>query len=310
MLLEPVPKLKPPPPARPLSHPRLPLPAFFAAVALLAVCFCVPLFRLLRLAGGDDLYSDIPLIPLISLYFVWRKKDELPRRSRPSLIPAGIFLVAGALALALGWLSSPASSTDNELAVSMAALLLFFMAICFAFLGAAVMRCLAFPAALLVFMIPFPDFLQRMLDNGLQHGSAMAAGVFFAISGTPFLRDGVNFDLPGIHLQVAPECSGIHSSVVLFIMSLIAGALFLRSPWRRAALTLAVIPLGLIRNGFRVFVIGQLCVHYGPQMLDSPIHRHGGPLFFLLSLIPFFPLLLFLSRGERNDSKPATRKLL
>jgi exosortase C (VPDSG-CTERM-specific) len=289
---------------------RLRLAGFFAAVSVLVLCFWVPIVRLLRLAGGDDLYSDIPLIPLVSLYFVWRQRDRLPRNFRPSAGPAAFFFAAGAVTVGVYRLASFSSlmAIANYLAMNLTAMLFFLIGICFAFWGGECMRRLAFPAGLLVFTIPFPDFLRQVLDTFLQDGSAVAAGCFFSASGMPYLREGVNFELPGIHLQVAHECSGIHSSVVLLIMSLIAGALFLRSRWRRTALALAVIPLGLLRNGFRIFVIGQLCVHYGPQMLESPIHRHGGPLFFLLSLIPFFTLLLFLKRSERTDPKPATRK--
>jgi len=90
---------------------------------------------------------------------------------------------------------------------------------------------------------------------------------------------------------------------VLFITSLVAGGLFLRSPWRRAVLTLAVLPLALLRNGFRVFTIGQLCVRIGPQMIHSPIHKQGGPLFFALSLIPFFLLLLWLRKSENSSTR-------
>jgi exosortase/archaeosortase family protein len=86
--------------------------------------------------------------------------------------------------------------------------------------------------------------------------------------------------------------------LVLFITSLLAGKMFLRSPWNRAWLCLAVVPLALVRNGFRVFVLGELCIHVGPEMLDSPVHHHGGPLFFVLSLVPFFLLLYFLRKTE------------
>jgi exosortase/archaeosortase family protein len=67
----------------------------------------------------------------------------------------------------------------------------------------------------------------------------------------------------------------------------------------------AVIPLALIRNGFRIFTIGQLCVSVGPHMIDSPIHHRGGPIFFALSLIPFFALTYFLLRTDRSRSRPA-----
>ncbi len=115
---------------------------------------------------------------------------------------------------------------------------------------------------------------------------------------TPVLADGLELRLPGIPLMVAPECSGIHSTMVLLMTSLMAGHMFLKSPWRRAILALVVGPLAIVRNGFRIFVLGELCVHIGPHMIDSPIHHHGGPIFFILSLIPFFLLLVFLRKTE------------
>jgi exosortase/archaeosortase family protein len=86
---------------------------------------------------------------------------------------------------------------------------------------------------------------------------------------------------------------------VLFITSLIASHLFLESPWRRIVLVAFVIPLAIVRNGFRILVIGLLCVHFGPHMIDSVIHHRGGPLFFVLSLGPLFLLLAWLRRQER-----------
>jgi exosortase/archaeosortase family protein len=89
---------------------------------------------------------------------------------------------------------------------------------------------------------------------------------------------------------------------VLFITSLLVAHLFLKSPWRRIALVAFVIPLGILRNGFRILVIGLLCVHYGPQMIHSIIHKRGGPVFFMLSLIPLFLFLWWLLRGETEAS--------
>ena len=155
-----------------------------------------------------------------------------------------------------------------------------------------------------------PDAMVNALETGSKVASAEAANLFFDASGTPILRDGLIFQLPNITIQVAQECSGIRSSWVLFITSLLAANLFLRNNWRRAALVGWIVPLGIIRNGFRVFVIGTLCIHYGPQMIDSPIHHRGGPLFFALSLAPLFLLLFFLRRGEfkRERAESGWRK--
>jgi len=61
-----------------------------------------------------------------------------------------------------------------------------------------------------------------------------------------------------------------------------------------------VLPIALARNGLRVFVIGELCVRIGPEMIDSYIHHHGGPIFFALSLIPFSLVLLWLVKADRR----------
>ena len=117
------------------------------------------------------------------------------------------------------------------------------------------------------------------------------------------LRDGTVFQLPGIVIRVAQECSGIRSSWVLFVTSILASHLFLKSPWRRALLVAFVIPLGILRNGFRIVVIGLLCVHVGPEMIHSIIHRRGGPFFFALSLIPLFLVLWWLRRTDVGDQR-------
>lgn len=283
---------------------------FLSAVAVLAFCFSFPLYILLRLAFGDDLYSYTPLIPPLCLYLVWTRRETLPRFFRPSPGVATLFFAGGMLTMVAYWLDSRADvlPTENYLAFNITAFWLFFAGISALFFGRAVMAALSFPMALLIFTVPIPVFLRHSIQTFLQNGSAACAGMFFELSGIPVLLDGVNVHLPGCILQVAPECSGIHSTLILVITGLIGSWMFLRSPWRRAILVLAVIPLALIRNGFRIFVIGKLCVAYGVQMLASPIHRHGGPLFFVLSLIPLYLLLLFLKKTERTNQVPSTRK--
>jgi exosortase C (VPDSG-CTERM-specific) len=275
----------------------------FALMAtVLVFCFGVPLYDLAWFAAMHDLYSYILLIPFISLYLVWLKWKSLPQFSGTVRKRAAVFFAGGLVILSGYGLACHLAlklSEDDYLAFMTSAFFLFFMGGCCLFLGREIVRALAFPIGFLVFMVPMPTFLLNGTETFLQYGSAFAAEFFFNLSGATFFRDGLVFQLPGISLEVAPECSGIHSSLVLLITSSIAAYLFLRTSWKRMVMILAVIPLALLRNGFRVYVIGELCTHIGPQMIDSPIHHRGGPLFFALSLIPFFLLLIFLRRSER-----------
>jgi len=152
--------------------------------------------------------------------------------------------------------------------------------------------------------VPMPDAMADALETASKYASAEVANLLFHLSSTPFLRAGLIFQLPNITIEVAQECSGIRSSWVLLMTSILAANLFLKTPWRRLALVAFVIPLAILRNGFRILVIGLLCVNAGPQMIHSLIHRRGGPLFFMLSLIPFFLVLWRLRKGDVRTRQP------
>jgi exosortase C (VPDSG-CTERM-specific) len=291
---------------RPKDAPRRRLAEFLLAVAVLILLFSLPLYRLARLSLHSSLFSYIPLVPFISLGLVLLKRWDLPPPSAPDRRLASFSIAAGMALLAGGWFwrnFGAGLSWQNSVALSSLSFVLIFVATCAWFWGRPIMRSLAFPVAFLALMAPIPNFLTGLLVDVLQYASAAVAHAFFELYGTPVMPVGeLGFQLPGINLEVAPECSGLHSTLALMITSLPAGYLFLRSPWKRAVLTFAAIPLGILRNGFRIFTIGELCVHIGPQMINSYIHTTGGWMFFILSLGLFLPLIFFLIWLERRPS--------
>ena len=286
---------------RNLSRPqRVRLSGCAGCLALLTLLFIQPLTRLILYASQSDLHSHILLVPFISGYLlhIWKGRRTAYHSSIAGTVAVGGIGIA-ALAAGIEWRGS--LSVNDELALMALAYVSFVAADGFLFLGSKWMGARAFPVAFLIFMVPLPDAAVNWLEKASTLASAEAAAMFFNGLGTPLVRHGTVFELPGIVLRVAQECSGIRSSWVLFITGLLASHLFLRTRWRRVALVAFLIPLGILRNGFRVFVIGMLCVHIGPWMIDSTLHRQGGPLFFALSLVPLFLLLLWLRRQERRN---------
>ncbi|MGD0058950.1 MAG: VPDSG-CTERM-specific exosortase XrtC [Verrucomicrobiia bacterium] len=280
---------------------------FMWATILLVACFSVPLFHLARFAATSELYSHILLVPFVSVYLAWSNRRNMRGFSGPNRRFVVFAWCAGLVVLAGYWLvvwSGWPMTTQDGLAWTTAAFVCFFFGVCGLFVSREALQAMRFPLCFLVFMVPFPTVVHNWLESLLQRGSALTAYGLFQLAGTPVFYNDPNFQLPGFALQVAPECSGIHSSLVLFLTSLVAGHLFLRSPWKQGILALAVLPLGLLRNGFRIFVIGQLCIHIGPQMVHSPIHHDGGPIFFALSMVPFFLLLILLRRSEPVPAGP------
>ena len=267
-------------------------------LVLLLLLFAQSLTRLMLYAVRSDLYSYILLVPFISGYLLYMNRSRFSAAYRTSIsgtITAAAIAIA-ALAAGIGWKGN--LSINDEFSLMALAFVSLVAVGGFLFFGSKWMAAMAFPVTFLIFTVPLPDAATKWLEEALVVASAEAAALLFSVSGTPFVREATLFQLPRISLRVAQECSGIHSSWVLFITSLLASHLFLRTGWRRIVLVVLVIPLGILRNGFRILVIGLLCVHVGPQMIDSKIHHRGGPLFFALSLVPLLLLLLWLRRQE------------
>lgn len=270
-------------------------------LALLTLVFAKPLVVLVRYTLGVDLHSHIVLIPMVTAYLLHLRWGSMPTGycSSPGWAVVPLVVGVGALAAAWRWIPGiePLSLNDRLAAYALAYVALVWTG-GFALLGARWMAAGAFPLAFLIFFVPLPDGVTQMLETASQSASAEATAWLFELTGLPNLRDGNIFQLPGITIEVAQECSGIRSSWVLFITSLVAAEMFLHSPWRRFILVALVIPLGILRNGFRILVISWLCVEVNPDMIDSFIHRRGGPIFFALSLIPLFLILAFLRWRE------------
>ncbi len=273
---------------------------FLLALVLL---FLSPLLDLVIYAATSKLYSFILLVPFVSLYLAWPRVRELASNlgSSPklALIPLliGILLINGYYSI----VRFGATVNQNDyLSFTIYAFVAFVASGCFMFLGRKGAAVVAFPIAFLFLMAPLPTFVTDFARDYLQHASAATAYLLLRLLGMPVLREGPVFQLPGMTIEVAPQCSGIHSTLVLFIMSLVAGHLLLKNTRNRVMLALAMVVIGILRNGVRIVTISMLCVYVDPGMIDSPVHHHGGPLFLVLSLVPFFLLLLWLRRSEHG----------
>ena len=152
----------------------------------------------------------------------------------------------------------------------------------------------------LFLMVPIPDFLLNQAISWLQSGSTEVSHALFELMGVPVLRNGFIFSLPGVNIEVARECSGIRSSLALFITTLLAGHLFLRSTWTKAVLTFITLPLLVVKNGIRIVTVTMLSIYVDPGFLTGRLHQQGGILFFLLALVFLAPVLRLLQTSERS----------
>jgi len=272
-------------------------------VLVLTLLFIRPLAEYARFAWHTELYSHVFLVPVVTLYLIRQGWHGRPGRVRGSPVLAIVPAMLGVAALRAGaWLGARDLLPEpcDRLFWPVLAWLCFLWAGVLGLLGSAFVRTYLFPLLFMVFALPMPSAMRDGLEIFLQHASAEAAAVMFVLTGTTLFRDGLIFQLPGLTIMVAQECSGVRSTYVLFIVSWVAGYWFLRSYGLRGVLVASVIPLAILRNAFRIVTISLLTLHVDPRVIDSPLHSQGGPIFFALSLIPFLALVWGLREWERR----------
>jgi len=257
----------------------------------------------LQLSLNTELNSHIILIPVVSLYFAWIKKDALPAANQPNRVLAIVPALTAAVLLIVYWTTGNFAAVEDELAVSILAYTLLITATALFLLGTNITKAQRFSFGFLIFLVPMPLFVQDWVNTFFQYTSAEVSYQMVKAANISIFRPHpLTFELSTIEIHVAPSCSGIRSSLVLLITSIVAGELFLNTRWKRWFLVFFVIPLAIVRNGFRIFTISYLCVNVGPHMIDHWIHHKGGPVFFALSLFPFFALLYWLWKRERASA--------
>ena len=276
---------------------------FLGSVILVLVIFYNPVTQLAALSFQSELYSHFFLIPVVSLYFMYMNRKAIFIETSYSLKTGVPIILAGILIFGIGKSNYFQLNQNDYLSLMMFAMLACILGIFLGFFGSRSFRKALFPLLFLIFIIPIPTLILDPLIRILQVGSAHFTYVIFKIIGLPVFRDGMVFELPGIAIEVAKECSGIRSSLALIITSIIAGYLFLQAGWKRIVLVLSIFPVTIIKNAVRITTLSLLAIYVDKSCLTgSFLHSSGGIFFFLLALTFLAPILLFLKKTEKETT--------
>lgn len=255
------------------------------------------LVNLVREWWNDENYSHGFLIPLLSAYFVWERRERLRRLAvTPSSLGLGL-LVAGLGLLLLGNVAGELFTMRMSLLGVLAGLVLYL-------LGREHLKALAFPILYLLFMIPPPAIVFNAIAFPLQLFAARTATATLQVMDIPVLREGNLIILANSALEVNEACSGIRSLITLLALATTFAYFTLRDRWRQVALVISAIPIAVVTNASRVAGTGLLAHFYGDQVAREFFHTFSGWLVFLLAAILLGAegvLLSRLFRQKRRD---------
>ncbi len=256
-----------------------------ALLCLTAAAFMTPLRRLVALGLASEEYSYTLLIPImvLTLFFVERKK--IFQQIGYAVRGGALILLTGLAAAEVAAFFPPSPGAGWRLALEILGLATVWIG-CFVFcFGTRASRAAVFPLLFSLLLVPLPYAVMAKPIDLIRHGSADVTGFLFALAGVPVVRRAMTFSLTKLTFQVATECSGIHSSVALFIAALLAGYFCLKATWKKALLVPLVFPIVSFTNGLRMFVIAVLSNYVNMSFFYGELHHKGGSFFFALALV-------------------------
>ena len=284
------------------------------ALGLLAVCL-LP-FALAwdsaratsTLISANDSFSQILVIPFVSVFFIYEGRKRIFSAVYSAWLLGTALIVPGLLLVFAAHLNVWELRPSNQGALFVFGVVLVWLGGFAFFFGPQAFWAARFPLLFLLSSVPIPEPIHSDIVAFLQKASADAAELFFRLAGVPYFREDLIFNLPGLSIRVADECSGIRSSLALLITTVLASYVFLRSPWKRLLLCAVVVPLAVLKNGLRIATLSTLAIYVNPDFLSGTLHRRGGIVFFLVALVPITVLLKYLQKSEQARVYSAKRR--
>ncbi len=227
---------------------------------------------------NDENYSHGFIVPLISGYFLYTRRDELAKAMVAPWAPGLMVIVIALIQLTVGWLGTEYFTMRSSLIVLLAGITLYLF-------GTGVFRMTLLPLAYLLFMVPIPYIVYDAVAFPLKLFVTKVSVAFLKALGIVVLREGNIIAFPSITLEVADACSGIRSLVSLLALS-VAYAFFTKhSIAGRLIIILSAVPIAIVTNALRVIITGILAQYWGAGAAEGFFHEFAGLMVFALAML-------------------------
>ena len=266
---------------------------FGLSVMLLMVAYLPTLNWLVhRWTAPESYYGHGFLIPLVSLYIAWSRR-ELLSKTKVSTDIAGLIIVAGGLLVHIACALLKIYFLSGFTFVFVLYGLILF---CF---GREITRNLIFPVFFLFVMIPLPLVLISNLTVKLKLFVAQVATFILNRIGFPSIRDGNIIRMPNSYTEVEAPCSGLRSLVSLITLGLLFSYAIKISYLKKGLLFLSSIPIAMATNVIRVTALSAVNDLYGEKIAMGFFHDFSGFLMFGIAFVCLY-LVSRMLEGARD----------
>jgi exosortase len=257
--------------------PALPLAPIAWFLGLLILLFLPVLKPMVSEWVSDESMGHAFFVPLVAGFIVWRERERIMAQPVKPFWPAILLVIWGFFQMMLGFLGA-------DFFIARTAFLIAIVGVIWTLAGTRVLRSLAYPLFLLVFMIRIPLFVNQQITFPLQIFASKVAAGTLGLLGIPVLRNGNIIELASQQLQVVEACSGIRSLLSLAFLSFAYSYFFDHRVWMRIVLFLCTIPIAITTNSLRITITGVLS-EFNTKLAEGVYHEFEGWVIFMLALI-------------------------
>ena len=241
----------------------------------------------------DPNFSHGFLIPFISLYMVWYKKNEIALIDpEPSHWGAAILLVGMVLHLA-GHAGAEFFLMRFSMVVTLAGIILY----CW---GGRVFKKVWIPIVYLIIMIPIPAILWNKVAFPLQLMAARLSSDLIHFIGIPVFREGNILHLANTSLEVVDACSGLRSLTSLIALTGLFAFLAPLTNLKKWLLFLSAIPIAVVVNVIRLTITAAMAFWIGPDTAHGFLHDMSGLVIFGVALLLVYLVYLIELKIENK----------
>jgi len=242
------------------------------------------------------------LIPIVSVYLVWRRRQDLINAEK-SVSYVGLLLVV--LALLLHWIGIKAQQSRLAL---LSLIMLLWGVPSYAY-GRNVGRVLFFPCVYLLFCIPW-NFLEDM-TLPLRLFASEASVLLLNGIGIVTMRTGTTIWSPhqgGFVFEVADPCSGLRSLMAIAALTAAYAQVAQNGLIKKWILFLSALPLVLAANIARLLTIVIVAETIGNERAIKFAHDYSGYVVFLVAVALMASVNSLLNSGAWRMNKNAFEK--
>jgi len=244
------------------------------SISLLVLIHFDGLSLMVQWWGAREEYGHGFLIPFITLFLIWQKKDQLEKIEFKKSWLGVVFVGFGLFLFYAGELSAIYTVIQYAFLVTLFGVVLSLM-------GIKAFKVILVPMLILVFMIPLPNFLYNNLSSELQLISSEIGVAVIRLFDISVFLEGNVIDLGVFKLQVVEACSGLNYLFPLMTLAFITAYFFTGAFWKKAVIFLSSIPITILMNSFRIGAIGVMVEYWGIEMAEGFLHDFEGWVIFM-----------------------------